>query len=121
MSNEVQSLGMSGGGGSGGDIPPLGPRPDVPCANLAFDTTLTSPDQAIVQTLSVGDLLSLELRQGASGRNMIAAVTTSGDLAGAITDRTADLIRCLQDGFEFQAEITRINGGWVNLAVRAAP
>jgi hypothetical protein len=112
---------MSGGGGSGGEVPLLGPRPEVPCANLAFDTPLTSPDQAIVQTLSVRDLLSLELRQGASGRNMVAAVTQAGHLAGAITDRTADLIRCLQEGFEFQAEITGINGGWVDLAVRAAP
>ncbi len=110
---------MSGGGGSG-DGPPVGPRPDVDCSQLAFETTLASPDIAVVQTLSVGDVLRLDLRQGAGGRNMIAALTDGGQVAGAISERTADLLRCMQDGTSFEAEITRINGGWIDLAVRAA-
>ena len=101
-------------------MPPVGPRPEVDCSDLRFDTTLASPDAAVVQALGVGDVLILDLRQGPGGRNMIAAVTTSGQVAGAITERTADLLRCMQLGVGFDAEITRMNGGWIEVAVRAS-
>jgi hypothetical protein len=110
---------MSGGGGSG-SAPPVGPRPGIDCSQLAFNTPLASPDMAVVQALSVGDVLLLDVRQGAGGRNMIAALTGAGQLAGAISDRTADLLRCIQEGVAFEAEITGMNGGWIDLAVRAA-
>jgi hypothetical protein len=110
---------MSGGGGTG-DVPPVGPRPEVDCSALRFDTTLASPDMAVVGTLSVGDVLILDIRQGAGGRNMIAALTTDGHIAGAITERTADLLRCMQQGVGFEAEITQMNGGWIEVAVRAS-
>jgi hypothetical protein len=110
---------MSGGGGSG-DVAPVGPRPGLDCSALAFEAALASPDMAVVSTLNVGDVLILDLRQGAGGRNMIAALTTGGQVAGAITERTADLLRCLQQGVGFEAEITQMNGGWIKVAVRAA-
>ncbi len=110
---------MSGGGGTG-EAPPVGPRLEVACSDLEFATTLASPDLAVVQTLRVGDILILDLRQGAGGRNMIAALAAGGQVAGAITERTADLLRCIQEGIAFEAEITRMNGGWIDIAVRAA-
>lgn len=109
---------MSGGGGSG-DAPPVGPRPDVDCAALRFQTAVASPDMAVVASLGAGDVLVLDLRQGAGGRNMIAALASSGGVAGAITERTADLLECMQRGVRFEAEIMQMDGGWIEVAVRA--
>ena len=109
---------MSGGGGSGG-IGPSGPTENVDCAKLAFDTTLTSPQKPIVDTLAVGAVLELEVRE-AGGRKIIAAVTQAGDVAGSITDRTPDLLRCMQEGVMYVADVTVVNGGWIELHVHAA-
>jgi hypothetical protein len=110
---------MSGGGGTG-DTPPIGPRPEPDCSALQFEATLASPDMAVVATLVVGAVLGVDVRQGAGGRNLIAAVTPAGQIAGAITDRIADLLRCIQQGIDFEAEITDLNGGWIVVTVRAA-
>jgi hypothetical protein len=108
---------MSGGGGSGG-IGPSGPTENIDCARLAFDTTLASPQEAIVAMLAVGDALDLQIRSS-GGWDVIAAVTASGDVAGSITDRTPDLLRCMQEGVTYVAEITAMSGGWIELHVHA--
>jgi hypothetical protein len=109
---------MSGGGGSGG-MGPVGPQVDQPCGALQFETSLASPRAEVVATLTEGEVLTLELQPAGGGRNMIAALA-NGKVAGGITDRTPDLIRCIQDGFDFVAEINRIDGGWVELSVHPA-
>jgi hypothetical protein len=108
---------VSGGGGSGG-VGPVGPTEDLACGALRFETSLASPDAAVVQGLTAGDVLALEIRP-AGGRNAIVALA-DGVVAGAITERTADLLRCMQEGFQYVAEVTQIDGGWVDLAVRPA-
>jgi hypothetical protein len=109
---------MSGGGGSGGG--PSGPSRDVDCAALAFNAQLTSPDENVVADLREGDRLALELQVREGGRSAIAAMTEDGRFAGAITERTADLVRCMQEGIEYAAELTEIDGGWVEVRVEAA-
>ena len=110
---------MSGGGGSG-DIGPSGPSADLDCARLTFETQLASPDAAVVGTLTVADVLAIELQVAESGRRVIAAVASDGRVAGAITSHTADLVRCIQEGFAYMAEVTAIDGGWVDVRVRPA-
>src|ERR1044072_6287475 len=105
---------MSGGGGSGG-VGPVGPSEDVDCARLDFVTRPESPERAVVDGVGVVDELDLEL-QDAGGRRVIAVLTRPDRrVAGAITERTPDLLRCMQEGFAYEAEVTSIDGGWIEL------
>lgn len=108
---------MSGGGGTGG-VGPVGPSERLDCQALEFDTTLSSPNQDVAENLQVSDMLDLQI-QDAGGRKIIAAVSRPGaQVAGAITERTADLLRCMQQQVAYEAVITSIDGGWIELRVR---
>jgi hypothetical protein len=111
---------MSGGGGSG-DIGPSGPSDDLDCSRLAFETQLASPDPNVVGDLREGDVLELDLQVRDGGRHVIAALRPADQrFVGAITERTTDLVRCMQQGVRYVAEVIHIDGGWVDVRVRAA-
>jgi hypothetical protein len=106
---------VSGSGSGTGGPPPTEP---VDCANLQFDAELASPQPKVVATLKKGTILSVEL-DAAGGRNRIIARAPGGQIAGAlISGRMAELLRCLQAGESFVAEVTRVDGGDVRVRVR---
>lgn len=89
------------GGGSGG-----GTGGGVDCYHLTFETTVASPIPSVLATLSVGDLCDLTLL---SGPTRIAVVTrTGGDVLGAIANRWEDLVGCIGQGVEFEAEMLTV-------------
>lgn len=105
---------MSGSGGGGG--PP--PRDETDCARLSLDAEVASPQPRVVARLTVGELLSVELDQ-TGGRPRIIVRTSNNDVVGALlSSRLPALLRCLQQGEDFAAEVTLIAGGDVRVKVR---
>lgn len=103
---------MSGndGGGVGGWSAGAG---DTSCA-IELTMALASPDPTAIATLAVNDVLTVVLRE--SPRSVITQ-TASGQYVGAITQRAADLARCMQDGWAYTASVTGIAGGAVTVKV----
>jgi len=112
---------MSGlGGGSGGGGGPIGLGPGgatddgTACDRLRFDTMLASPDPAVIERLSLGDILDLEIR----GQGVAAlARTAGGGIAGWIIERLPQLLRCLQADNTFEAKVKSVQGGAVLVQV----
>lgn len=101
----------SGGGGSYGG----GGMSDFDCDNVYINTTIMSPDPAILATVSIGDILEVSLR---SATGPLVAVTVTGDILGTIaTMELASLIKCISDGNAYQAEIKNITGGKVQILI----
>ncbi len=103
---------MSGGGG-------YGPGPtslDSPCSSLTLEAPLQSPKPSVVKKLKVKDKLEV-ISRGKDGP-IIARHSRHGD-AGSIVERMANLLRCLEEGTEYIAEVLSIEGGTVRVKVTA--
>lgn len=112
---------MSGGGGSGGGGGPGFPEESepVPCAELTFEVTLSDPIPDAVEGLADGDVLQIELRR--EPRLRIAVIDDEGVIAGVIATQQFDrLLQCLQEGFDYEAEVLSVDGGAVRVRVRPA-
>lgn len=112
---------MSGGGGSSssdwrGRGDGVGGGDDNKCA-IVERTILASPVPALVATLSVGDLLSVQLE--VNPRKRVVVKNRLGQVVGAITSvRLVDIIECLESGFSYDGQVTSISGGRVGIEIR---
>lgn len=101
---------QSGGGGEGGGAT------DNHCA-ITEKTILNSPNPAVVPTLTVGNILSVELET--TPRKRVVVKDAAGQIAGAVTSaRLLDIIQCLESGFKFEVEVLIISGGRIELELR---
>jgi hypothetical protein len=105
---------MSGGGGGGGSFAP--PETAVDCARLRFTARLQSLQEEVVATISVGD--QLEVLLGTGQHPVIEVRDANGEVAGALIDHVTDLLRCIQDGYQYVAEVKSVDGGDVRVEVR---
>lgn len=97
-----------GGGGSGDDG----------CRMLRLDRPLEAPVAGVADTAEVGDVMSVELRDGAPA---VVALLHLGALAGSVVP-TVRLLECLRQGVLFEAEVVATDGGGsVRVEVRAVP
>lgn len=104
---------MSGSSGGYGRTP----QRRSPCDQVDFETTVASPDSQVASGLSVGDQCTVELHQD-EVTSSIGVFTPDRDVLGAIVDRVATLLHCLQEGHEFSAEVLSKAGGRVQVRVR---
>ena len=65
-----------------------------------------------------GDILLLALQQQAPGGTIV--VLKDDRVAGSIIEHVAELVRCIQAGHNFEAEVLSIRGGDVRLRIRSA-
>ncbi len=87
--------------------------------NIIEAVVLESPNPEIVKRLKVGINLSVEVRQVRGSRALVAC--DHRDVAGAMRPRQlAKFIRCIDEGFEYEARVTRISGGTVMVEIRPA-
>ncbi len=104
-------------GSSGPDYPRFGGgSSSANCAAPRSDKPLQAPNEAVVDTLSVGDVLHLSLQENPTP--VIAVVTDDGRQAGAVIPDEF-LISCLQQGVEYTATVVSIRGGHVMLRIAA--
>lgn len=101
----------SGGGDLGG---PIDSGRD--CDALTFVTTLSSPAPDVIGQLSEDDQCAIQLRDE-QGVRVLAVVADDGRIAGTLTSHVPELIRCIQQGYEYVAEVLSISGGAVRVRV----
>lgn len=107
---------MSGGGGSSGGYFGGGPTEDVSCDKLSFEAQIVSPQPAIVATLSVGEMLDVELANVKS--QLVVQATKAGQPVGGLAGPDATKLRnCLNDGHRYRAVVRFISGGQVRVHV----
>lgn len=104
---------MSGGGPSstsnGGDE-------SVPCDNLSFTTTISSPQEDEIRDLQPDTTLPIQYRDG---RVLIVSEHT-GNTVGSINWPGIDrLIECMEAGTTYAARVLSVNGGQVRIRVTA--
>lgn len=100
----------SGGGGAGG--------PD-PCEIVEI-VPLNSPQAAVIATLSVGDVLAVNLNRAGS-YPVLEVLASGGRRAGALTHRNhVRIIGCIDAGRTYQAVVMNIRGGSVEVRVEPA-
>jgi hypothetical protein len=103
-----------GGSGSGGWSPSA---PRDPCDTLAFRAALNSPQAAVLTAVTVGHVLDVVL---SPPPQQVVSVLHMGAVAGVLTGpRVPSLIRCLQNGYLFEAEVEALNGGDCTVGVRS--
>lgn len=108
---------MSGGGGGGGGYGASDPGTD--CQRLRFETTVASPQPAAVAALSVNDELDVVLRPGSGNVPPVVEIRRrDGTVVGGLIDRVTEVLRCLQEGVSFVAEVLSISGGAVRVEIR---
>jgi hypothetical protein len=108
---------MSGGGGGGSTGG--GGDSGVDCSALQFEANVSSPQPSAVAALQVNDALTVHLEQQGATR-MIALRRPNNDLVGSLTDHLRELIRCIQEGVDFEAIVLSVQGGAVRVRVQAA-
>ena len=85
---------MSGGGGSGGGV--FGGRPpsnEVDCNRVRFEANVTSPDLTVAATITVGDLLTVQLQDPPVRRVVVVA---PAGIVGSLVAHLPELIHCRQ-------------------------
>lgn len=97
-------------GGSGGGE-------DDPCSSLVLLRILEGPVPEVVESISPGDVLTLELRSGPP--RIVAAVTQQGVDAGSVLP-TQRLLSCMEQGVSFFATVDVVEDGLVKMTIRAA-
>ncbi len=98
---------MSGPGGSSSPRGSNGNSGDVDCDSLVVDTTLNSPEPAVVKTLKKGAKLVVELGRSTQGRDLLLAKTRDGKVAGSLTPpRVLDIMHCLKTGHKYIADVS---------------
>ena len=105
--------GSGGGGGGGFDSPPDN------CAALVFDTQLSSPKQAVVTAIQVGDELLVATQTVAD--TTVVVVLHNGQVAGGLASPLVQRLReCMAGGTQYVATVTAKNDGQVRVRVKAA-
>lgn len=104
----------SGGGGGGGGFDP----PDN-CAALVIDTQLSSPKQAVVSLIQVGDELLVAAQT--MGATTVVVALHNGQVAGGLASPLVQRLReCMAAGTQYTATVTSKNDGQVRVRVKAA-
>lgn len=109
----MSGSGGGGGGGGGFDSPPDS------CAALVFDTQLSSPKQAVVTAIQVGDELLVATQT--VGGTTVVVVLHKGQVAGGLASPLVQRLReCMAGGTQYVATVTAKNDGQVRVRVKAA-
>lgn len=96
---------MSGSGGGGWND-----QPSDNCATLSQQTTLNSPNKAVLSNLAKGNLLDVRVKT--MGKGVIVEALYGGQVAGSITSSIIQrLAECIEKGYEYVAEVIDLQGG----------
>lgn len=109
---------MSGGGGGGSpSYTGGGGEADDEFCDITEKTTLNSPNPAAISGLTAGQILLVNLQTAPVQR--LEAVDNSGTTVGAITStRVLRIIKCINAGYSYEAEVLSVSGGRVDVEVR---
>jgi hypothetical protein len=87
------------------------------CERLTSDTTLTSPDPAVISQLHDGTLLDVAVDD--SGAHPVVRAMYQGQVAGSITSSIIQkLVECIESGHQYVAQVLSVQGGTCRVRVR---
>lgn len=110
------SSGGGGGGGGGGIVE----NDEIACHLLKFETRITSPNAAVIVTLTVGKQLNIQIAAGSTAQE-IQVVTPEGQIVGGLLHNRAQRLReCLLAQTRYKATVRSINNGQVDVFVEPA-
>ena len=96
---------------------PIERPPTSDCSTLRDKTPLNSVDSDVLRGVNIGDILPVTAQ---GDRGPLVVTNKNGEVLGSITSmKLAALLRCINDGFEFVAEVESISGGQVVVLIRA--
>lgn len=102
---------MSGSSGGGGVVA----DDQIACNLLKFETRITSPNAAVIVTLTVGMPLAVQVAAESAAQE-IQVVTYEGQIVGGLLHTRAQRLReCLLAGTRYKATVRMINNGQVNV------
>lgn len=87
------------------------------CSSLAFESVLSSPKPDAVEQIEVGDILDIRLLQ--TGAIETVAVMHGSEVAGGLVDHADRIKRCIQQGYNYEAEVREVDGAKVTIFVRS--
>lgn len=112
---------MSGGGNgyvsdAGGDG---GGGRTTPCHSIVERAHVSSPDPEVLETIAIGTILDLEI--DTSSTPLLLVIAPNGRTLGSVVpSRMARIVSCILDeGVEYMAVVLQINGGFVQVEIRA--
>lgn len=111
---------VGGGGAGGGDIgggaggSEGGGAPD-PCQIDSFETTLSNPAPLAIVKTQKNQRLLVDARYG-----NVCVVNLLGEECGVILAKSAQLLKCLQQGRRFVAVVKEVSIGQLRVEVRNA-
>lgn len=87
------------------------------CERLTSETTLTSPNRAVISQLRKGVFLDVVI--DTSGTRPVVRAMHGGDIAGSITSSIIQkLAECIESGYTYVAEVISVQGGTCKVRVR---
>ena len=108
---------MTGGGGGGGNGGGGNGNGGTECQTVYRGARLNAPRKSVLSKLAEGDKLELDVRPEGTSYSLYAL--SSGKEAGVVTHKAiAQIIRCIQEGHTYVAEITTLDGGNCTLDLR---
>ena len=105
---------MSGGGGGGYYIPPVRTKVTVSCERLIVVTTLMQPNEELLATLAVGDVLTVH----SAGGEVTAQY--GEEIVGVVeAPEKSRIIECMEAGTIYVADIISIEGTTCKVRIHA--
>ena len=105
---------MTGGGGGGPYVPPVRRRVTVSCETLVVETVLMKPNEELIATLKVGQVLTVHVKEES------IYVMLGDQIAGYIeTPQNSQIIECMTAGTFYVAEIKEIEGTKCTVEIHA--
>ena len=92
-------------------------QPGDSCATLSQQTTLNSPNRAVLAQLSKGT--ELEVSVNKTGKAVTVEALFNGQVAGTITSSIIQrLAECMEGGYQYVAEVIDVEGGACRVHIR---
>lgn len=95
------------------------PEPSNKCSEFVEKTPLSSPKAAVLKKLKVEDVLDVVLQANPDKTSTVVAAKDMQVAGSIVSARSPQLIRCLKEGYEFEAKILELAGGLCTVEVRA--
>jgi hypothetical protein len=92
-------------------------QPSASCEALSQQTTLNSPNKAVLSQLTKGT--ELDVRVNKADKAVIVEAVHKGQIAGTITSSVIQrLAECVEEGYDYVAEVLDIQGGACRVHIR---
>lgn len=88
------------------------------CENLVINTQISSPKMQVLQGVTVGAILAVDVQQVSN--LSVVVVLHQGLVAGGVASPSVNRLReCIQQGTNYCAEVTAVNGPQISIRIKS--